>query len=145
MGNHVLGEVFDYEIYDMNNNFLFEIKTTKSNTIENNRLIIEDCLVNTKFFSDMMYGKYSNKNVKVLGRTIVRDFDTHMDDGILYMSINVATINSYTVTGRAGDAYGSRMVIEFADRDRNLERNFNLELIHLKDDKNESGGFTFFE
>lgn len=150
MSDKILSEVFEYEILDMNNEILFTVKTTKANTIQKNRLVIEDAIVNTRLFSDMMNGVYNDKFIKVFGKTVVRSLDEDTDKDMLFMTINVAMIESYKVSGRAGDgAYGSVMVINFNDRDKNHDKNFNLELQAIEDYRKKydkfDEGYTFFE
>lgn len=151
MSNHIICEVFDYEIYDMNGDLLFEVHTAKSNSIEyresGNELTIEDAIVSTSIFKNFMYGKYSNKFVKVLGKTKVRTIDGR-DNAMLYMTIGVATIDKYSISGIVGDSFGSTIVIRFPSTNRDLNSNIDLDLQiidDVRDDKKDSGDYIFFE
>lgn len=129
---HIFSEVFNFQIYDMNGELLFQTDTVRANAIEHkqtgNKLIIEDVLVYTKMFHDVMYGKYDGKRVKVIGQTIVTTLDR--DEAVLEMEVGVAEIAGYMIDGVSGKhAYGSKMVITFSDVNSEGERNFNLNLL----------------
>jgi len=149
MENLILSEVFNFQIYDMDGDLLFNTYTVKANTIEHrdrsNRLIIEDVLVNTKMFHDVMYGEYREKAVRVTAQTIVRSLDG--EKAKLEVEIGVAVIIGYSIEGFIGDTYGSKMVIAFGDKDRTGSSNFNMNLQEIESYRKESdnGGYTFFE
>lgn len=123
---HALIEVFNFYIYDLEDNLLYSTETVMSNHIKHdtkyNTLIIKDAILDTALFQDVMSGKYVNRYVRVKGVTKVKS----LDDGIdreLVISINVAGIEGYEIESSSPKI---SIIMPFADRNGNV--NFNIEL-----------------
>lgn len=137
---HVLIEVFDFCIYDQDDNLLFATDTVKSNSITHiryqNTLVIRDVALDKKFFQDVMSGKYDGVNVKVKGTTSVRSLEDNVDRE-LRISINVGQVVSYEIESYALELSVPKISIRFPHRDNNGDVNFNVELKESDGETNE--------
>jgi len=126
---HVLMEVFNFYIYDLDDNLLYSTETVMSNHIKHdtkyNTLIIKDAVLDTVLFQDVMSGKYVERLIKVKGVTRIRSLDDRINRELV-VNINVAVIEGYEIVSSSPRI---NIIMPFADADG--DTNFNIELKEL--------------
>jgi hypothetical protein len=118
---YIANEVFDIYVYS-SDGLLFEIDSAKnisvSRDIENgeNRLIVKDALLDLDLISDIFDGKYDDKNLRIHGRTILRDINSGKDRNA-ELDITVAKLIFYSAPFNNDNDTAVNLEFEFPNKD----------------------------
>lgn len=114
-GKYGVREVFDLYIYD-NEGLLFKIDTafevvlTRDFLRKENTLIVKDALLDYKLLSDIMNGKYDDRNLRLKGYSIFRNPDTYKDEKVS-LNITIAKFMGYQFPTSCSEP--SKITLEF--------------------------------
>lgn len=113
-------EVFDFLFTDKEGYKLFEIKSAKENCftrfpkIGESLLIIEDALIDSEVFFDMMNGAYDNQSFDICGDSIWRNTDEGSDYTVV-CCIKDCKLNKYTLLNRCDGLSRVKLAFEYKE------------------------------
>lgn len=135
MGKEVASvDVFDFFIYsNVDDKLIFSIDKTASNIFRNDdgvcTILINDAVINTSLFENVMNGVYDDVSVIIEGRSIVRDIEDGEDLDI-YVTVKEAKLVDYKLENTAGGLHHVNLVFRYDKFVGNgLLNNFNMKVV----------------